>query len=239
MRFAGYAFVDWDDTIAENIRYFNMAEDANAHLIARLTGHDFALVRTRGQEYDLAVARRVGLGKDSLGIAWSECYREFCMGAGQEPDPEAEAAIWRSCRLPYEVKQDLLPGAAETLAWLHGQGFEVTIWTAGDNDVQSRKIAESGLMHFVHRTQIVPEKNPERLRAALAERDHARSFVVGNSIHSDIRPALAVGLPAFHVPVETWAYDHGKLDVTDPNYHQIQGIEELPPALVRRFRLAV
>lgn len=239
MRFIGHAFVDWDDTIAENIRYFNMTEDANAHLIARLTRHEYEAVRERGREIDLAVARRIGLGKESLGIAWTECYQEFCGRAGLEADLETVAAIRRSCLMPYEVKQELLPGAVDMLTWLHGSGFEVTIWTAGDADVQGRKIADSGLTHLIHRQAIVPDKTPERLRAALESREPGFSFVVGNSIHSDIRPALAVGLMAVHIPTETWAYDHGKLDVSDPNYLQIEQITDLPQVLASRFRMAV
>lgn len=239
MRFIGHAFVDWDDTIAENIRYFNMTEDANAHLIARVTRHEYSVVRERGREIDLTVARRVGLGKESLAIAWVECYQEFCGRAGQAPDQETQAAIRRSCRMPYEVQQELLPGAVEMLTWLHGSGFEVTIWTAGDQDVQARKIADSGLVHLTHRQAIVPDKTPDRLLSALEGRDPARSFVVGNSIHSDIRPALAVGLLAVHIPTETWAYDHAPLDVSDPNYRQIEQITELPQVLASRFRMAV
>lgn len=239
MRYIGHAFVDWDDTIAENIRYFNMAEDANAHLIARLTRHEYAAVRERGREIDLDVARTVGLGKESLSIAWLRCYREFCDRAGTSADGDAEAAIRRSCLIPYEVKQELLPGAVETLSWLHQSGFEVTIWTAGDTDVQTRKIADSGLTPLIHRQAIVPDKTPDRLRSALDSRDPASCFVMGNSIHSDIRPALAVGLLAIHIPTETWAYDHGRLDVSDPNYLQMEQIADLPQVLASRFRMAV
>lgn len=239
MRFAGHAFVDWDDTIAENIRYFREAEDANVHLIARLTGADPAAVRRRGEELDLATARRIGLVKESMGIAWVECYREFCLRAGREPDPESEAAIRLACTMPYTVRQDLLPGAAEMLAWLHQAGFEVTIWTAGDEDVQSRKIKESGLAHLVHRTAIVPDKTPERLRDALGRRDPERSFVVGNSLHSDIRPALAVGMAALHIPVETWAYDHSHVDLEHPLYTKVASVSEVPAVVANRFRLAV
>ncbi|MDF2631309.1 MAG: hypothetical protein K0R39_5140 [Symbiobacteriaceae bacterium] len=216
-----------------------MAEEANAHLIARVTHHTYDVVRERGREIDLAVARRIGLGKESLGIAWVECYQEFCGRAGRTPDPEAVEAIRRSCRLPYEVKQELLPGAADMLGWLHGSGFEVTIWTAGDEDVQGRKIAESGLAHLAHRLAIVPDKTPERLAGALGDRNPDHCFVVGNSIHSDIRPALASGVLAIHIPTETWAYDHGRLDVTDANYRQIGAITELPQVLAARFRMAV
>lgn len=239
MRFAGHAFVDWDDTIAENIRYFNEVEQANAHLIARLTGHDHEAVLARGQELDLITAKRMGLVKESLFTAWRDCYLEFCAAAGKGHEEDTIAALERSCRMPYEVHQGLLPGAPETLEWLHAAGFEVTIWTAGDTDVQTRKIEQSGLSHLVHRRAIVTDKTPERLLDALDGRSPALSFVVGNSAHSDIRPALALGLPAYHIHVDTWAYDKSRLDHSDPNYHRLDAITDLPRALAARFRLAV
>lgn len=239
MRFAGHAFVDWDDTIAENIRYFRQAEDANVELIARLTGADPAAVRHRGEELDLAVAKRIGLVKESMGIAWTECYREFCHKAGMEPVPDSEEAVRLACTMPYTVRQELLPGSAEMLAWLHQAGFEITIWTAGDQDVQSRKINESGLAHLVHRRAIVPDKTPDRLLAALGERELERCFVAGNSLHSDIKPALAVGVAALHIPAETWAYDHGHVDLEHPLYTRVESVSELPAVVANRFRMAV
>lgn len=237
MRFVGHALVDWDDTLAENIRYFHEAEEANALLIARLTGHPADVVRSRGQELDLEVARRIGLGRESLGIAWVGCYREFCERSGRSPDADTEDAIGRACLMPYEVHQELLPGAREVLAWLFESGFEVTIWTAGDLAVQNRKIKDSGLEGYIHRTEIVPDKTAERLRLALEHRERERCFVVGNSAHSDIRPALEVGIGAYHIPAETWAYDHGRLDLSDPKYGRVDRIADLPAVLAARFGL--
>lgn len=235
MGYIGHAFVDWDDTIAENIRYFHETEATSAGLIARATGADPEAVRRRGQELDLATARRLGLVRESLSTAWLECYREFCAGAGLGPDRAVERTIFEACQFPYETRQDLLPGAAETLAWLYDSGFEVTIWTAGDSAVQRRKIRESGLSRLVHREVVVVDKTPERLRAALEERETSRCFVAGNSMHSDIRPALALGVLALHIPVETWAYDQARVDLSDSNYHRVEGITDLPRALARRF----
>lgn len=239
MRFAGHAFVDWDDTIAENIRYFHEVEEANSHLIARLTGFPPAEVFRRGEELDVATVRRLGLVRNSMAMAWVECYREFCHLAGVTPDPETESGLERACRMPYEVRQGLLSGAPETLEWLHRNGFEVTIWTGGDPEVQGRKIHDSGLQHLIHRQEIALNKTPERLLEALGDREISRSFVVGNSIHSDVLPALTIGLTAYHLPVQTWAFDRAQLDAGHPLYHRVDRITDLPEMLARRFRLAV
>jgi len=115
----------------------------------------------------------------------------------------------------------------------------VTIWTAGEVPIQGRKIRDSGLGQWIHRQAIVLEKSPERLRAHMGERDPGRCFVVGNSAHSDIRPALTVGVAAYHVDVHTWAYDHLPVDVQNPNYHRLEQIGDLPFLLAKRFELAV
>lgn len=219
--------------MADNIRYFHQVEEANSQLIARLTGAEVALVRHRGEELDVAVARRLGLVRESLSLAWRECYREFVSLKGSEADAAVEEAIDRACQMPYEVRQEIIPGAAETLTWLNENGFEVTIWTAGDEAVQQRKVRESGLLPLVHRARVVLDKTPERLAEALGDRDPSRCFVVGNSLHSDIRPALALQVSALHVPVETWAYDRSKVDLCDPNYHRIELITELPEVVGR------
>lgn len=239
MRFAGHAFVDWDDTIAENIRYFRETEEQTSRLIAERTGADAGSVARRGADLDVIVARRMGLVKESLATAWVECYREFCAVRGLSREDGVEAELRGICSWPYVVRQELLPGGPETLQWLHANGFEVTIWTAGEEPIQGRKIKESGLGHWVHREAIVLDKSPERLAEFIGDRDLARCFVVGNSAHSDIRPALALGIAAFHIDVATWAYDHRRVDAQDPNYHRLEQIGDLPFLLAKRFRLAV
>jgi putative hydrolase of the HAD superfamily len=236
--FLGHAFVDWDDTIAEGMRYFHEAEVQLSERIGALTGHFPQRIRQRGGEIDVQTARRIGLVKESFGIAWTECYREFCALGSIHPEPEIEREIQSLCTRPYEVKQDLIPGAPETLLWLNQAGFEVTIWTAGDQGVQSRKIAESGLEHLVHRIVVVPDKTTERLHAALGERDRVNSFVVGNSMYSDIKPALSLSLLALHIPQQTWAYDQAQLSPGEGTYRLLQQITEVPAILRTRFQLA-
>lgn len=239
MRFRGHAFIDWDDTVAENIRYFRQAEEEVSRQIAGCTGLDALEIRQRGEQIDVSTARRLGLVKDAFGIAWVDCYREFCQRANLSPDPAVESEIRQACLFPFEVKQELLPGAADALRWLRDSGFEVTIWTAGEQSIQQRKVQESGLETLVHQVVVVPDKDPVRLRHALAHRLPEHSFVVGNSLHSDIRPALALGVLALHVAKETWAYDQEQLDLNTPTYRQVAHIGEVPPLLAKRFDLAV
>lgn len=237
MGFVGHAFIDWDDTIAENIRYFSETEEDLCRLITQATAASPEAVRSRGRELDLATARRMGLVQESLSTAWVACYREFAQQAGCTADPETEQAVRKICRRPYEVQQELRPGAEAVLRWLRSRGFEVIIWTAGEQRVQLRKIQESGLTHLIHRAHVVPDKSPDRLQNALEGRRPHRCFVVGNSVHSDIRPALAVGLRAIHVPADTWAYDDGEIDHNNPRYRTVPEISQVPAVVADWFNL--
>lgn len=233
--FRGHAFVDWDDTVAENIRYFRETEWQLSHLIASATGFDPHEIHHRGEEIDVAVARRMGLVKDSFSTAWTECYREFVDRASKVAELGLIREIYQLCQIPYRPNQELLPGSAETLTWLYSIGYEVTIWTAGEEQVQKRKVESSGLLPSIHRVEVTTVKSPERLADALGARDRSRAFVVGNSASSDIKPALALGLPAFHIDVETWGYDQARVNFDDPNYTRIESLAELPKRLAERF----
>lgn len=237
--FRGHAFVDWDDTVAENIRYFRETEAELSALIAGATRFDQSEVQHRGAELDVVVARRMGLVKDSFSTAWTECYQEFLSRAGLSADVGLLREIYRLCQIPYEIDQEILPGSAETLNWLYAIGFEVTIWTAGEDQIQKRKVRDSGLLGAIHRVEVTTVKSPEALSYALGNRERNRSFVVGNSAHSDIQPALAVGLPAFHIAVETWGYDRAPVDLNHPQYTRIESLAELPKRLEERFPLAI
>ena len=107
--------------------------------------------------------------------------------------------------------------------------------TKGDLFDQESKLARSGLGEYFSDVQIVSEKD-----AATYERVIARSgiapqkfLMVGNSLKSDILPALDAGAMAVHIPYyTTWAHEqvgeHGREVV------ELAKISELPEWLERR-----
>ena len=85
--------------------------------------------------------------------------------------------------------------------------------TKGDLFDQERKLAQSGLGDFFHAVEIVSDKKPETYgRIFDRHGDGAgRAMMVGNSLKSDILPALEAGSWAVHVPHElTWVLEHAE-----------------------------
>jgi putative hydrolase of the HAD superfamily len=106
--------------------------------------------------------------------------------------------------------------------------------TKGDLFDQERKLAASGLGELFDAVEIVSDKN-----AATYERIFARhgdgpalSLMVGNSIRSDILPALAAGAWAVHAPHDlTWDYELAAAPVAHPRFREIAHLGELPAIL--------
>jgi putative hydrolase of the HAD superfamily len=102
--------------------------------------------------------------------------------------------------------------------------------TKGDEHEQQSKFVVSGLGDHFRRIVIVPEKSTEVYVRLVAEEqlDPQRTWMIGNSPKSDIRPALAAGLGAVFIPnVNTWALEHDEVDESAERLLQIERFADL------------
>jgi putative hydrolase of the HAD superfamily len=78
----------------------------------------------------------------------------------------------------------------------------VVLITKGDLLHQERKLAQSGLGDLFHGVEIVSEKTPDTYARAFARHGNGaeRAMMVGNSMKSDVLPAIAAGGWGVHVP---------------------------------------
>lgn len=114
---------------------------------------------------------------------------------------------------------ELLEGVVEGLE-RSGDASLIMI-TKGDLIDQRRKIADSGLERCFQVVEITADKT----RSVYAEILHRhgihpdRFVMIGNSVASDILPALATGASAIHVPHELeWAYERAETPVGHPRF---------------------
>ena len=92
--------------------------------------------------------------------------------------------------------------------------YRLILATKGDTEVQSMKIKESNLGSYFDRTYIFDQKTERELNLIIEENElsRAESWVVGNSLRSDINPALRIGLRAIWIPHYTWDYEEAKYE---------------------------
>ena len=91
--------------------------------------------------------------------------------------------------------------------------------TKGNPVEQAGKVERSGLKEYFLALEIVPEKDEQTYRSAIAKYalQPDNTWMVGNSPKSDINPALAAGLHAVFVPHgATWILEHEEVATAQP-----------------------
>lgn len=209
---------DADDTLWQNEQFFRLTED---RFVALLGEHGEA-AEISGR---LLEAERRNLGVYGFGIkgfVLSMIETAIEVTKGQVPASvigEILAAGREMAAHPVET----LPHARETLATLAG-GYRLVLITKGDLFDQERKLAQSGLGDFFDAVEIVSDKNAETYRRVFARHGDGpeRAMMVGNSLKSDILPALEAGSWTVHIPHElTWALEHAEEPVGQGRYRKL------------------
>lgn len=119
---------------------------------------------------------------------------------------------------------ETLPGVEETLVKLADR-YRLVLITKGDLFDQERKLAASGLGALFSAVEIVSDKNPQVYGRIFDEfgPGRAQCAMVGNSVKSDILPAIEAGSWAVHVPHEhEWVLEKANLPTDAPRFRQAE-----------------
>ena len=181
----------------------------------------------------LVATERVNIGTYGYGV------KSFGLSA-------VEAAITiTNGTVPVEVLQEILRGVREHLTepvrLFDGvadvlskvaQTHRVVLITKGDLVHQTHKVETSGLAHLFNHVEIVLEKDPETYGRVLASLniDPRHFCMVGNSLHSDIMPVLAIGGFGAYVPYEIlWELDQSEsVPTADDRFVEIAKLADFP-----------
>ena len=128
-----------------------------------------------------------------------------------------------------------LPGVADTLPELKRRARLVLV-TKGDLFHQESKLAASGLGEHFEGVEIVSEKTPQVYARIFARYGAGpqRALMVGNSLRSDILPALEAGAYAVHIPNEfEWSHERATAPVGERRFAALRAFADLPGWLDR------
>lgn len=133
---------------------------------------------------------------------------------------------------------DLMPHAREAVEAMADR-HRVVLITKGDLLDQERKLAQSGLGDLFHAVEVVSDKTPAVYARLFARhgRDAASSMMVGNSVKSDVLPAIEAGGWGVLVPHGVaWALDHAEAPDGHTRFHELRdlgGLADLVASLAR------
>jgi putative hydrolase of the HAD superfamily len=217
---------DADDTLWHNERDFALTQDRFAQMLAEFTAPDHL------QERLLAAERRnlgiYGFGVKGFTLSMIETAIEVTDG---NVPTEVIGELLEMGRGMLAAPVEVLEGAREAIQTLKKKA-DILLITKGDLLDQERKLAQSGLGELFDRVEIVSDKTAETYAHIFARYDTAHQMMVGNSLRSDVIPALKAGLWGVHIPHPlTWAYEHADPPVTHRHFREVETISALPAVI--------
>ena len=123
-----------------------------------------------------------------------------------------------------------LPGVEKALATLSDR-YRLILITKGDLLHQEQKLASSGLGDFFVAVEIVSEKDAGTYRRVFDRygTGAAQAVMAGNSMKSDILPALEAGCWSALIPYPlVWAHEAADAPEGHERYVELSSISELP-----------
>jgi putative hydrolase of the HAD superfamily len=219
---------DADDTLWQNEHFYKLTTDRFAGLLAEYASPErIAATLLESEKRNLAL---YGYGIKGFTLSMIETALEVTdRRASAVVIAEILAAGREMLRHPVET----LPHVRETLAALAGQ-YRLVMITKGDLFDQERKLAESGLGDFFVGVEIVSQKNAETYARTFARYGDgpARAMMVGNSLKSDIVPAIAAGSWGVYIPhALNWVLEHDEEPLGAPRYRRLETLAGLDAVL--------
>lgn len=215
---------DADDTLWHSQGMFDLSEEKFATM---LSGYgDPASIAAKLREVERRNLDFNGFGVKSFTLSLIETAIEVTEGrVGTDTISEILALGRAMLRNPVET----LPGVQEALRALAGS-YRFILITKGDLLDQERKLAASGLGELFDAVEIVSNKSADTYRRAFTRHGDGpeAAMMVGNSLKSDVLPALDAGAWAVHIPYHsTWALEHADAPENHPRFFALESLEGL------------
>jgi putative hydrolase of the HAD superfamily len=227
--------LDADDTLWHNEPMYTSARERFCALLSRY--EPAGIPDERLHQVEMRNLQHFGYGVKGFVLSMIETAIELTNGRLESGDVRAIIGFGHEM---LAAPVTLLEGVRDAIEEL-AASFPLILITKGDLLHQETKLAGSGLGHLFTGIEIVSEKNADLYRRVMRRRgvEPSRFVMVGNSLRSDILPALEAGAHAVYIPYEgTWIHEHVAPEhLRDATYHEIAAIRELP-ALLRGLPLA-
>lgn len=231
---------DLDDTLIYCSNYFIWTREKFLNYILELF-HGYPIKREvvsdTQKQVDVASIEAKGLGKDRFPESLVETYRLMCAKYGKPVKKEEELNVFELGHSVYEYEVKLYPHALSTLKNLIDKGHDLYLYTGGDYSIQTQKVYDAGLDRFFPENKrfVYEHKNTLVLKQILRQRkfNEQKTWMIGNSARTDIRPALELGMHAIYIPDQFgWEYDHVELNIpAKGHFLKLESIQAVPSVI--------
>ena len=204
-KFSCIAF-DADDTLWDCQGHFERVMQELYVLLEPWTDHETA---TR----ELFFTERKNMPQLGYGTkAFTLSMIETALRVSQHEMPGKQLSwLQEECYTLLNLPATPLPEVCDTLKKLQRQGQRMVLFTKGELLDQEHKLERSGLGRYFEHVEITSDKTEREFRMLCKHIDvqPADLLMVGNSLKSDIEPALSIGASAVHIPFHiTWELEY-------------------------------
>jgi putative hydrolase of the HAD superfamily len=222
---------DYDDTLAPNQIYYCHAQLDFMRYVLDTIGNrspDVHSMINLQVDIDVKNVEKKGMSMDRFPTSFVETFKEICSMTGYPVSDRDLKDVYDIGTRAFDIKKGLEKGAEYTLDVLSSKYDDLILYTKGDMVVQEKKIVINDIDRWFKQENIhiVDKKDSSYLENFVNGRSRDKIFMVGNSIRSDINPALEAGIKAIYIPCETWAYErkHNGIDRLNPRIHVFEDL---------------
>lgn len=201
--------VDFDDTL---VRTQPLYDDAKRELaeLAKSAGLDPTETLAAFDAEQRRTIAKLGFSRERFPSAMKAAV------AGLGGDAELAKRAYAIGDAVFERRARNYPHAEALLSTLKQAGWNVIVLTKGDTDVQRTRVFSSGLVDHLDAVEIVSSKRASTYRNLIKkyDLDPERVWVAGNSLRSDVLPAIEAGVAADRAVLLTsrasWAHERAE-----------------------------
>jgi len=216
--------LDADDTLWHNMRHFQATQDA---LVAMLEPFaDAGITSAALEACEVRNLNLYGYGAKAFTLSMIETALEL---GGDEVPASVIRQILDAGRALHAHPVELLEGIEKTLEALADRARLVLV-TKGDLFHQEAKLAASGLGEHFSGIEIVSDKKPATF-GRIFDRfgvTAGRAVMAGDSMRSDVYPALEAGAWAAYIPQPlAWSHEQRPPPTEHPRFRELPSLAAL------------
>ena len=222
------AIFDGDDTLWKTEVLYDRAREAVRDIISsqRIDADQWEV---RQRVIDVQNVAVYGFSSERFPTSCLQAFKEVWAAAGRSIDVNVENKIFYAAQSVFRSNPELIPNVTTVLGTLRRRGVRLALLTKGDPRVQADRIEQSGLASVFEVIEIVQEKTTTTFRTILQNlsADGSNTWAIGNSLRSDILPALELGVRGIWIDAPVWEYERSDETSTEASVFRATDLREI------------
>ncbi len=222
---------DGDDTLWISEPLYDEARQ-KARGVVEAAGLDGKRWEELERQIDVRNVERLGLKAERFPTSCVEALEAVVHEQGVRIRREIKSAVWQAAAAVFSLPAARVADAQETLARLKSR-YALALLTQGDPQIQRRRVAQSNLEDFFDAISGVETKSAAAFRELLLHFHSSprSSWSIGNSLPSDINPALSIGMNAIWIAGHVWEYERRETQPHEGHMIIANSLRDVPEIL--------